>query len=74
MNRLPAKLPKGMTNSTHPPYESLCDACSQTVPADEAQTCEHCGGTYCERHIGDLDHSCTGDDSRDSCKRTKENQ
>lgn len=45
---------------------SLCDACSEGMAADKAQTCEHCGGTYCEEHIGDLDHNC--EDDRDACE------
>ena len=44
--------------------QSICDACATMVPADEAQTCEHCDGTFCDDHIGDLDHECVVEEDR----------
>ena len=41
---------------------SICDACDREIPAGEAQTCEACWGSFCESHIGDLDHECDEDD------------
>lgn len=37
---------------------SICDRCGEEFSGDEAQTCDGCGGTFCERHIGALDHEC----------------
>lgn len=45
--------------------EGGCDLCACTMPVDEAQTCEWCGGTFCEAHIGDIDHNCEAYEDRD---------
>ena len=37
---------------------SICDHCNQEIEADKAQTCEDCGGVFCESHIGVIDHGC----------------
>ena len=38
---------------------SICDACGKAIHEDEGQACFYdCGGTFCEDHVGDLDHDC----------------
>ena len=41
-----------------PEMVTICDECSDEMLMSESQVCESCGGTFCERHIGDLDHDC----------------
>jgi predicted nucleic acid binding AN1-type Zn finger protein len=38
--------------------DSICDYCARDLKESEAQSCERCGGVYCEHHIGELDHAC----------------
>jgi hypothetical protein len=51
-------VPKSAVPAKVAPPESICDACSSAMPVDEAQTCEDCGETFCEKHIGACDHGC----------------
>lgn len=42
--------------------ESMCDNCSTPLATSDAQTCEYCGMTCCERCIGVADHDCEGEE------------
>lgn len=44
------------TKTSEETPQSLCDACTTMMPSDEAQTCGRCDGTFCDEHIGELDH------------------
>ena len=44
------------------PEEAICTECGQPIALDEIQTCDWCGGTFCEDCIDPGDHDGCRDD------------
>lgn len=45
-------------------YMTICDECSEEIPADEANDCE-CGGVFCNECAAPYNHDCLLVDDED---------